>query len=401
LLEGIKDPQESEYFDAAFDPNYKEYIVFGNYEEGEWKSGSQVDHEDIMKKIQIKRVGCFSCPMRCLHLVKVAGTGLCMSFCEPLNNFSRFVWSDDIETTWQSTYLVNQHGLDSVETAGLIAYLMELYERGLIDEKFSDGIPMEKGNKEAILKTIHKIARGEGFGKKLKYGIDPLAKEIGGGAEELKVTSHNMFPHGYYFQAHRGAALLEAVGHSKGDCFPSYGASIETGIVANPGRVKKLASNLAKEKYGDASVFDGSENLEALAKMVIDTEHMARIPDMVGICYYAGNIYSDAEFYKKLSAAFYCATGVQTNEEQLLLAGERLRNLERLIDIREGMSRGGDYLPKRFFKIPIRSGKHQGKVLDENEFERMKDLYYDLRGWDRKTGYPKEEKLNSLGLSMN
>ena len=261
LLEGIKDSQESEYFDAAFDPKYKEYIVFGNYEEGEWKSGSQVDHEDVMKKIQIKRVGCFSCPMRCLHLVKVEGTGLCMSFCEPLNNFSRFVWSDDIDTTWQSTYLVNQHGLDSVETAGLIAYLMELYERGLIDEEFSDGIPMEKGNKEAILKTIHKIARGEGFGKKLKDGIDPLAKEIGGGAEELKATAHNMFPHGYYFQAHRGAALLEAVGHSKGDCFPSYGASIETGIVANAGRVKKLASNLAKERYGDASVFDGSENL--------------------------------------------------------------------------------------------------------------------------------------------
>jgi aldehyde:ferredoxin oxidoreductase len=80
-------------------------------------------------------------------------------------------------------------------------------------------------------------------------------------------------------------------------------------------------------------------------------------------------------------------------------ASERVRNLERMFDVRQGLRRKDDSLPKKFFDQPLKSGPYKGEVLDREKFEEMKDEYYQIRGWNKETGVPTREKLVELNLA--
>ena len=95
---------------------------------------------------------------------------------------------------------------------------------------------------------------------------------------------------------------------------------------------------------------------------------------------------------------FNLVTGKDWDLEQLLKVSERVRNMERMFDVRQGLTRKDDDLPKKFFEVPLSKGKFAGEVLDRAKFEQMKDEYYEIRGWDKETGIPTREKLVELGL---
>jgi aldehyde:ferredoxin oxidoreductase len=95
---------------------------------------------------------------------------------------------------------------------------------------------------------------------------------------------------------------------------------------------------------------------------------------------------------------FNLVTGKDWDVNQLLEVSERIRNLERMFDVRQGLRRKDDSLPKKFFEKPLSKGTFEGEVLDREKFEEMKDEYYELRGWDKETGVPTKEKLIELGL---
>jgi len=124
---------------------------------------------------------------------------------------------------------------------------------------------------------------------------------------------------------------------------------------------------------------------------------MERVPDNLGICkwLYGLFIFQDVDMATRY---FNLVTGKDWEVDQLLKVSERVRNLERMFDVRQGLTRADDSLPKKFFEQPLSKGRYKGEVLDKDKFEQMKDEYYDLRGWDKKTGIPTREKLEELGL---
>jgi len=83
--------------------------------------------------------------------------------------------------------------------------------------------------------------------------------------------------------------------------------------------------------------------------------------------------------------------------DELEQLGERIYNLERAFNCREGASRKDDSLPIRATQQPIPSGPSQGMYCPPEEFQAMLDEYYSLRGWDA-NGIPTAEKLQGLGL---
>jgi aldehyde:ferredoxin oxidoreductase len=91
-------------------------------------------------------------------------------------------------------------------------------------------------------------------------------------------------------------------------------------------------------------------------------------------------------------------TGTDWTEEEYLKAGERIFNLERAFNAREGFTRADDTLPARFFDDPLTAGPGKGAVLNRDELEKKLTEYYRDRGWDEKTGRPAPAKLKSLGL---
>lgn len=384
--------------DSMFNKLYENMLAFGNYEDGRWDKFSGLEPEKFFSRYQVRRAGCFACPMQCMHLVDVPGSGYGVSFCSPFMSFLGTVWNADLKTMWEAIILANKCGLDAIETGGIIALLMELQEKGIVTTADTDGLLMEKGSREAILKTIDKIARREGIGNLLAEGARPLAEAFGNRAMEYVVDVKGHFPHGYQFPAFEGASLMQAVGGA--DPFPTYGTGVEIRL-SMPGPREKLLTE-AREIFGSEEAYLPGNYSTAKVHMVIDAEHRSRVPDMLGICIYVIDIYnkSSAEyhfFYDRLVELYNAATGRSLTREALFTAAERVVNLERCIDAREGLTRENDQLPRRFFR-PFPGGANQYKALDSKKMENMKTVYYKIRGWDSKTGLPTPAKLHELGL---
>jgi len=114
--------------------------------------------------------------------------------------------------------------------------------------------------------------------------------------------------------------------------------------------------------------------------------------DSSGMCLFSTFGLGGDDIAELLSAA----TGVVYTPEELLKAGERIWNLERLYNLKAGFSAKDDTLPPRMLKDPIASGPAKGHV---NRLDVMLPEYYALRGWDT-VGVPTQEKLEALGLKI-
>ena len=96
--------------------------------------------------------------------------------------------------------------------------------------------------------------------------------------------------------------------------------------------------------------------------------------------------------------AFVTATGIPINTEELYQSGERVYNIEKLFNLREGIGRKQDYPPPRFFEEEVSDGPAKGKKLNREEYDSLLEEYYEFRGWDKTSGKPTAAKLRALGL---
>ena len=118
--------------------------------------------------------------------------------------------------------------------------------------------------------------------------------------------------------------------------------------------------------------------------------------DSLGVCLFATDGFGKDGLRDLLSAI----TGVDWTEAEYLKAGERIYNLERALNCREGFAREDDALPARFFDDPLGTGPGKGAVLKRDEFETKLTEYYRDRGWDERTGRPTPQKLAELGIRL-
>jgi aldehyde:ferredoxin oxidoreductase len=344
-----------------------------------------------IEKNQLKNVGCFCCPNRCMNFISVPHLGKGVTSCEPFSGFTGGVWNLDMDVFWEATLLVNKLGMDCTETSACIGLLMELYRDKLITDKDTDGVAMERGSKDAILTTIQKIAAREGYGDLLAEGQRAFAERFGPEALGKVDLVKGMAPHAYEFRSFKGTGLMQAVGH-RGDPLPLRGSLLEV----DWHHAKDWFQQVAKEQFGDAEAAIPT-SYKGKARSAVISEHMERVADNMGICkwLYGLFIYNDVEMASRI---FNLATGKDWELSQILTISERVRNLERMFDVRQGLRRKDDNLPAKFFKEPLKKGPYEGEVIDEAKFEEMKDEYYTIRGWDKQTGIPSREKLEELGL---
>jgi aldehyde:ferredoxin oxidoreductase len=369
------------------------FFPVGHFEDVHWEDIiNDYGGPAFVEKFQLKNIGCFNCPIRCKNFLSVPELGKGFVTCEPWSDFTGAVWNLDMDVFWEATLLCRKMGLDHAEISSAIGLLMELYHEGIITEKETDGLPMERGRKEAILSTIRKTSYREGYGDLLAEGQKAFASHIGPAAVEKLDLVKGLGPHVYEFRAYHGSALMQAVGH-RGDPLPLRGSLIEFEWVNGP----EWFQQVAKEQFGSegAAIPD---SYEGKAMSAIISEHNDRVVDSLGICTwpYCLFVYHNIDVAARF---FNLVTGKDWSNEQLLQIGERIRNLERMFDVRQGLTREMDILPKKFFEEPLAKGKYKGAVLDREKFEQMKDEYYEARGWDKGTGVPTREKLVELGLA--
>ncbi|MGQ9921133.1 MAG: aldehyde ferredoxin oxidoreductase family protein, partial [Desulfobacca sp.] len=287
---------------------------------------------DYVQQHQIKNVGCFCCPGRCMNFLAVPGLGKGVTSCEPFSGFTGAVWNLDMDVFWEATLLTNKLGLDCTETSACIGLLMELYHDGIIKPADTDGIPMERGSKEAILTTIRKIAAREGYGELLAEGQLAFARQIGPAAEAKVDIVKGLAPHAYEFRAYHGTALMQAVGH-RGDPLPLRGSLLEVDWNHAPDWFQQVA----KEQFGSEEAAIPT-SYTGKAQAAILSEHMERVADNLGICKWLYGLFA----YQDVNMAhrfFNLVTGKDWDLPQLLTVSERVRNLERMFDVRQGLTR--------------------------------------------------------------
>jgi len=312
---------------------------------------------------------CYACPIGCGRATKVGEL-------EGEGPEYETIWAlgsncgiSEFEPIIKSNYLCNELGMDTISAGGTISAAMELYEKGYIKPEELDGGPELKfGSNEALVYWMEKMGKGEGFGKKMSEGSYRLCEMYG--HPEFSITVKKQELPAYDPRGIQGIGLTYSVSN-RGACHVR-GYTIAPEIVGLP---EKLDPWVTEGKAQWGKIF----------------HDLTAAIDSSGLCLFTSFALGADDYAAFLSHG----TGIEMSPEELLKTGERIWNLERLFNLREGLDpQKDDTLPKRLLEEPIPEGPSKGKV---NRLHEMIPEYYQLRGWTEK-GIPTEEKLRDLGL---
>jgi aldehyde:ferredoxin oxidoreductase len=374
---------------------YRNFQTFANYE-------GKLKPIDVFHMFSPKKVGCFNCPNRCMEAYDVPGVGGGVISCTFYPAMGMTVDNVDPGVLLESALCCQKQGMDVAAAGGVLAWTMELYERGIITSEDTDGIPMEWGSKEAISGMLGKIVRRDGFGDVLAEGFLIAAKRIGRGSEQYAMHCKGLPLFAESPLIEKGKALAMAVG-PRGDHYRGYPIVEASVHRLDHSEMKGEELRIAKEKlYQKAEEICGTrkgaipDEYEGKPLMVKYSEDVEAITDALGICKWATprlgiDAYSPEEQAKILSLGM----GKEVTTDMLFETAHRMRCLERAFSFREGLTRAQEKLPRRMYELVT----EDGRTLSVEKVEEMITEYYAARGWDPDTGVPTKETLERSGLS--
>jgi aldehyde:ferredoxin oxidoreductase len=343
--------------------------------EGAEKVSGEYLNERYIKKI----IGCATCGMRCDHIGVVPegpykGTTARVEF-ECLWSLGPNCGVDRLDAIIEAIYLCDYYGLDGISTGGIVAFAMDCYEHGILTKKDTDGLDLRFGNAEALVEMIKRIGSRKGWlGDVLAEGTMRAAEKIGKGAVKYANHIKGLELPGYDLRTLKTAALGFSVSF-RGACHLRSGAY----------------SPDLKGKVDRFKIEKGR------GKIVMDNEDVYNAIDSLILCKFSRGVYYDG--LEDMAKYYTLATGIKMTPEELRQAGERINNLARVINIREGKgTREYDQLPPKIMSVPVPDeGFAKGAYVNQKEFDIGLDDYYEVRGWT-KEGIPTIEKLKELGL---
>jgi aldehyde:ferredoxin oxidoreductase len=345
--------------------------------EGAEKVSGEYLNEHYVKKI----VGCATCGMRCDHIAVVPegpykGSTSRLEF-ECLWSLGPLCGVDRLDAIIEAMRISNEYGMDGISIGVVVAFAMDCYENGVITKEQTDGIDLSFGNAEALIETIHKIGKREGWlGNVLAEGVAKAAELIGNGAEKYACHIKGLELPGYDLRTLKTAALGFSVSF-RGACHLRNGAYSPD--------VKGKVNRFKIEK--------------GRGKMIVPDGNLYNVIDSLIVCKFSRGTYYDG--MNDLSKYYALATGIQITPEELTKAGERIENLARLFNFREGKgTREFDNLPWKIMNTPVPDeGPAKGMVVSNEELQIGLDDYYAARGWTN-DGVPTVDKLKELNLSQ-
>jgi len=344
------------------------------WHKGILKDFEEINAETMRRRIVIKDKACCTCPVNCSKIVRVregpyAGSILEGPDYETLYCFGGLPENNDLNTIVKAQQICDTLGMDVMTAGNAVALAMDCYEKGIISSKDTDGIELTFGNKEAVIQMVEKIGKRSGFGDVLAEGVREAAKIIGKGAEALPVHIKGLEPAGYDPRGMKGVALAFAVS--------DRGACHLTGSIYT----YEMRGDIDRLAYKGKAAF------------LKDLEERFAVCDTMIFCRFLRDVYP----WNTLTKVISLLVGFELNENEIKTLGERIVNLPRSFNVKEGISRKDDSWPERFFKEPLPDGASKGQVIDKGEFNKMLSEYYELRGWNE-NGIPSKEKLGKLGL---
>jgi len=345
-----------------------------NFQEGHLEDVEKIGDEEFAK-IKVKNDGCYGCMTKCGQVREVTKGSYAGAVSEGPDYETIWALGGNLANTDKASLvaadsLCDRLGIDTVSVGNSIGFAYELYQRGIITKKDTDGLELKWGNHGAMIKLLEKIGNREGFGKLLGEGTKRAAEQIGKGAEAYAMQVKGLELPAYEPRAVKGYGLILATAN--------IGASHMYG---------RPRDELSGKKDRLTEVDKGKDAAQAQISQATQ--------DAVIQCSFTPATGFTPQSRSDLLVA---ATGFDEfgDPAYLDLIGERILCLERSFNVREGFNRKDDTLPKRMQTEPLKNaGPATGQVF--RKLDGLLDEYYDALGYTSQ-GIPSKKKLRQLGL---
>ena len=353
----------------------------------------EIDGNTIVEKYGYENVYCANCYGGCKRRLKKEINGIDNRYGAPeLETLASIgVGSElkDLDKVLKACELTSRYGLDGTSTGAVIAFANECYENGYITRDDTGGIELGFGNSDAAITLIELIVKREGVGDVLARGVMRASEILGKETKDfalhvkgMEISTHDP----------RTKAML-GLGYAVNSNGPVYTA------VEHDTDFDYTAPELYMRKVSPLTVYDRLEATDLgpeKVRMFYLLQPAFSMLDAVGACIFA---FSPVRYFdfRDLVKIIDAITGWETSLFELFKIGEKRLNLFRAFNMREGFTSEEDKLPDRYFK-EIEKGPKKGIRLYRDEFDEARKLYYQLAGWNEKTGWPKCEKLLELDI---
>ncbi len=357
-----------------------------NWQQGTFEQIDNVNGQAMTDQILVEGVRCFACPVACGRGTEIRegkwkgnhGEG---PEYETVDTLGAMCGIDDLNAIAMANYRCNEYGLDTISAGATISFAMECFQRGFIKTDQTGGLELQFGDADLVVDLVERIARREGFGDLLAEGSLRMAQRLGGDSEHFAIQVKGLELPAYDPRATKITGLAYVTANRGGDHMNGY--------VQGPTFI-----DMPFLIVDDSTIADPYAANPHDARVLIDLENALNVLDALGGCKFMGVVVSANELVDLVRSA----TGWDFDLAEFRRCGDRLQNLARVYSVREGLRREHDILPQRLMSDPLPDGPAKGMVFDRPALEKMKDAYYELRGWDLATGIPTPARLHELDL---
>ena len=363
-----------------------------NWNSGYFENVEMISGETLEKEMSIGNHTCYACNVRCKRVIEVTEGPYKVDPLyggpeyESIAGLGSYCGVSDLAAVAHANQLCSMYGMDTISCGGTIAWAMDCFENGLITSEQTGGIDLKFGNAEAMVQLTGMIARREGFGDLLAEGSARAAKKLGGGTEDLVVAVKGLEVAAHMPEIKRGVGLLYAVNPYGAD---HQAADHDTSYSYYADRLTEIG--LVDPQ--DAHVLN-----EEKARFILYTQYSFSCMDSLNVCEFVFGPSYQLFSMTQLAEVVNAVTGWDVTVDELQQLGARRLSMLRAFNAREGFDRSHDVLPKKLSE-PRVGGPSDGKFIDFDDLEAVKDHYYRLAGWDVETGNPGKETLDALDLS--
>ena len=353
-----------------------------NYAQDRWPEGAQkIGWPSMEETLFIQNYRCAGCVLGCGRTVGMGAsnnpkTGLTGGpEYETLALLGANLLVDDIRAVQRMNEACNRLGMDVIETGSLLGFAMEAFEKGLIPSHLLEGIEPRWGDGDVALELIQQMGEGKGFGKFLAQGYKGILEELSPEARDLAMQVKGLGLPAHDPRAYNSTALGFATSN-RGACHLQGFTHVFERAVTEP----SLGIHEVPDRFGTEK-----------GKMVADLQDLMAVYDSLSVCKF--NLFGGVKV-KDLARWFDRVTGMEMDDKELLLAGERIFNVKRLLNLRWGVTPDMDILPKRMLTMAKKESLSKGNLPP---LDKMMKQYYKARGWDA-SGGPGPKKREELGI---
>jgi len=338
---------------------------------------------DAQQAMKIRKVACADCPVGCSQVKMVTDGPYAGSLSEgpefeTTYSLGSTVGVDYLPAIIAGDRLCDEYGMDTISAGVTIGFAMELYEKGILTKKDTGGLELKFGNHQAMIEMLRQMAYREGLGAVLCQGTKKAAEKIGKGSEKYAINIKGLELPAYDVRGAKAHGLNYATAYNGADHNRGYAFQEIFGIPI-PEKVDRFAIK------GKGKLTKWNQDVRCVTC------------DCSTLCAFLLDMAIAGDACQTIADLVTAASGISFTAEQVEQIGERVNNIARLFNGREGFSRKDDTFPIRLMTEPIKEGASAGQLISQADLDTMLDEYYEARGWD-KNGNPTAAKLKELGL---